>query len=191
MSDFSDNYLQRHPNLFGLPQLHIDPSLAPAPPVGGPNLMPGPGVVGGGSPSSMFNLFSHYTDRPLTPDTTLGYGARVGDPSSFNFNLGQGPLVPTVGADQTGQVSAGVNLPTGTSVGAAVNPQGVVQGQVGQNIPLGGQAGQLNLQGNASSDGSVGGSVAWQRGDLRVGVNGSGNPSTGEGNVGGGVSVRF
>jgi hypothetical protein len=137
----------------------------------------------------MFNLYSHYADGPIRPDVTLGYGARVGDPSSATYNLGNGPVVPSLQVDQNGGVTGGLTFPSGTSAGVQVNPQGVAQGQVGQNIGVGG--GQLNIQGNVGSDGTVGGQAAWQRGDFRVGVNGGVNPANGQGNVGAGVSLRF
>jgi hypothetical protein len=187
MSDFADNYLAHHPNPLGIPQLSIDPSLAP--PAGSPALLPTQLGGGGGSLDSMFNLYSHYTDAPAGPDVTLGYGARVGDPSSATYNLGRGPVVPQLSVDQTGAVTGGVALPSGTSAGVQVNTQGVAQGQVGQSVGVGG--GQLNIQGNAATDGTVGGQVAYQRGDMRFGVNGGVNPTNGQGNVGAGFSVRF
>jgi hypothetical protein len=190
MSDFANNAGPAAGNVFGIPQLHLDPSLMPAAPPA-PNLA-APAGIGGGSPAALSNVFGHLTDPPaaapaLTPDLTVGAGSRVGDPSSFAYNLARGAL--TLGADQTGQVSAGLNLPSGTTIGAGLSPAGVVQGQLGQNFAVGG--GQLTAQANAATDGTLGGSLAFQRGNVRVGLNGGVNTTTGDANIGGGVGVRF
>src|ERR1043166_3311833 len=105
MSDFADNWLATHPNPFGIPQLHLDPSLM-QPPAGMGPMLP-PLGLGGGSPGAMTDVFGHMADGPLTPDFTLGYGRQVGDPSAFNYNMG--PL--SLGADQNGQVTGGLNMP--------------------------------------------------------------------------------
>lgn len=216
MGDFADDYLKQHPNILGLPELQLDPSLASPPSFmpsvpslqldpnllpHSPNLLPdptqpSPGFFGGGSPASSFNAFGH-----LTPDLTLGYGppligppvtaTPVNDPSSFTYNLGSGPAVPTIGADQTGTVSVGVSSDAGPSMGATLNPQGVGQVQVGDTVKGVGPF-DLNLQGNVGTDGTVGGSAALQLDkSLRFGANGTYNPSSQSGTVGFGVSGTF
>ncbi|HEX3473542.1 MAG TPA: hypothetical protein VHT91_00800 [Kofleriaceae bacterium] len=216
MGDFADDYLQRHPNILGLPELQLDPSLAPPPSFmpsvpsvqldpsllpPPPNLQPdptqlNPAIFGGGSPASSFNAFGH-----LAPELTLGYGppligppvtgTPVNDPSSFTYNLGSGSAVPTLGADQTGTVTAGVSSGAGPSMAATLNPQGVGQVQVGETVEGVGPF-DLNLQSNVGTDGTVGGSAALQRGNsLRFGANGTYNPSSQSGSVGFGVSGTF
>lgn len=211
MADFADDFMQRNPNLFNIPPLQLgaspappmdftppsialDPSLMLPPPVPlpdscvlpGPRLQPLPTVP---SAASFPNPFEHYAD----PEFTRGYGptvngATVNDPSSFQH--GSGPLVPTIGADQTGTVTGGIELGARTSVAGTINPQGVMQGQVTQGVDLGGDN-KLEFQGNHGSDGSVGGAInlGLKQNDLRIG--GSVSHSPDETSVGFGVSGVF
>jgi hypothetical protein len=210
VADFADDFMQRNPNLFDIPPLQLgaspapamqfpapsidlDPSLMlpPPQPLLGPRVQPGPNLSGG-SAASFPNPFQHYGD----PEFTRGYGptvndVSVNDPSSFQY--GSGPLVPTIGADQTGTVTGGVELGEGISLAGTINPQGVMGAQATKSVDLGGDdANKLEFQGNSGSDGSLGGAInlGLDQNDLRAGVNGS-YPGPDEWSVGFGVSGVF